>query len=209
LVYPTKYAVPAPVPAPQFFQVHSLCKGDSMKIGGTDPKTLLNEVVLVLPRGEQTIVFRAKGLPDMAEFDAKCPVPKPPGKFTKDGWVANDSDPTYQQVISAWGKKRLGYLVTRSLEPSAIEWDTVKMDDPRTWANWEKDLVEGGLTQVEANRVLALVMEANALDETKLQKAREVFLRGQAPMNAGWRPRLLSSLSIRHGITTRPISRLS
>jgi hypothetical protein len=30
--------------------------------------------------------------------------------------------------------------------------------------------------------VLALVLEANALDEAKLQKAREVFLAGQAPM---------------------------
>ena len=30
--------------------------------------------------------------------------------------------------------------------------------------------------------MLALVLEANALDEGKLQKAREVFLRGQEPM---------------------------
>jgi hypothetical protein len=35
---------------------------------------------------------------------------------------------------------------------------------------------------VECNRVLALVLEANALDEAKLQRAREVFLRGQEPM---------------------------
>ncbi len=98
----------------------------------------------------------------MDEFQAKCPLPKPPGKLTKDGWVAEENDPTYQQVLTEWGKKRLGYIVTRSLEPSQIEWDTVKLDDPRTWANWEKDLIDGGLTQIEANRVLALVMEANA-----------------------------------------------
>jgi hypothetical protein len=40
------------------------------------------------------------------------------------------------------------------------------------------------LTQVECNRVLALVLEANALDDAKLQRAREVFLRGQEPMPA-------------------------
>ena len=118
----------------------------------------------------------------MDEFQAKCPLPKPPGKLTKDGWVAEENDPTYQQVLTEWGKKRLGYIVTRSLEPSQIEWDSVKLDDPRTWANWEQDLIDGGLTQIEANRVLALVMEANSLDEAKLTKAREVFLRGQAPM---------------------------
>jgi hypothetical protein len=155
-----------------------------MKIAGIDPKTLSTEVVLVLPRAEKNIVFRARGLRDMEEFEAKCPPPKPPGKLTKDGWVANIADPTYQQIQAEYAKKRLGFIVVRSLEPSEIEWDTVRLDDPRSWPNWEKDLKDGGLTQIETNRVLALVMEANALDEIKLQKAREVFLVGQAPMPA-------------------------
>lgn len=155
-----------------------------MKIGGIDPKTLSTEVILVLPRVEKNLVFRARGLRDMGEFEAKCPQPKPPGKLTKDGWVANDTDPTYQQVQTEYGKKRLGFIVIHSLEPSEIAWDTVKLEDPRTWSNWEEDLKNGGLSQIESNRVLALVMEANALDEAKLQKARESFLRGQAPMPA-------------------------
>ena len=153
-----------------------------MKIAGIDPKGLSNEVVLVLPRGEQNIVFRAKGLPEMDEFNTLCPTPKPPGKYTKEGWVPNLNDPTYQQVLGIWAKKRLGYMVVKSLAPSEIEWDSVKENDPRTWPNWEDDLKSGGLTQVETNRVLALVLEANALDEAKLQKAREVFLVGQEPM---------------------------
>ena len=89
-----------------------------MKIAGIDPKSLSNEVLLVLPRGESEIVFRAKGLPDMGEFEALCPVPKPPGKLTKDGWVPNLTDPTYQQVLGEWAKKRLGYMVIRSLDPT-------------------------------------------------------------------------------------------
>ena len=88
-----------------------------MKIAGIDPKSLSNEVLLVLPRGESEIVFRAKGLPDMSEFEARCPVPKPPGKFTKDGWIPNMTDPTYQQVLGEWAKKRLGYMVIRSRWP--------------------------------------------------------------------------------------------
>jgi hypothetical protein len=81
-----------------------------MKINGVDPKSLCPEVILVLPRAEQNIVFRAKGLKDMDEFDALCPQPKPPGKRTKDGWVANETDPTYQQINVEWGKKRLGFI---------------------------------------------------------------------------------------------------
>lgn len=159
-----------------------------MKIAGIDPKTLANEVILVLPRGEDDVVFRASGVMDLDAFNAKCPVPKPPGKLTRDGYVPTPNDPTYQQVHDQWSKKRLGYIVFHSLKPSEIEWDTVKEDDPRTWMNWETDLRAGGFSEMECSRVLALVLEANALDEEKLQKAREVFLRGpvvELPMSSG------------------------
>lgn len=151
-----------------------------MKIAGVDPSTLENEVLLVLPRGEQNIVFRARGLKDMDIFNAKCPQPKPPGKLTRDGFIPQTDDPTYQKVLDDWAKKRLGYIVYNSLLPSDIDWDYVKEDDPRTWPKWEQDLREGGFSEIECSRVLALVMEANALDEAKLRQARETFLLGQA-----------------------------
>ncbi len=156
-----------------------------MKIGGIDPRTLCNECLLVLPRSEQNLVFRARGLKDMEGFNARCPQPKPPGKMTRDGVVPLENDPAYQTVLGEWAKKRLAYIVIYSLEPSQMEWDTVNLDDPRTWTNWEKDLREGGLSEIECSRVLALVMEANALDEAKLQKAREVFLLGQVQKSEG------------------------
>lgn len=155
-----------------------------MKIGGVDPKGLCNEVLLVLPRGEQSLAFKARGVSDMDEFQALCPLPKPTGKVTKDGWVPNLNDPTYQQMMSDYADKRLGYLVIKSLASSEIEWDTVNANDPRTWAKWQDELKDSGLSQVEINRVVAIVMEANCLDEGKLKKAREVFLLGQAPMPA-------------------------
>jgi methionine-S-sulfoxide reductase len=68
-----------------------------MKIGGvkvTGPA----EQLLVIPRDEGPLVFRARALPDMNEFEALCPVPQPPGSLTKDGWVPNPNDPTYKQV---------------------------------------------------------------------------------------------------------------
>jgi hypothetical protein len=68
----------------------------------------------------------------------------------------------------------LAHIVIRSLLPSQIEWDTVQLDNPSTWANWDSDLKSAGLSEMECNRVLALVLEANCLDEAKLRKAREV-----------------------------------
>ena len=87
-------------------------------------------------------------------------------------------DKDYQSVRTEFQKRRTSYIVVRSLEPSEIEWDTVKPNDPSTWGNWESDLKNAGFSQMACNRVLELVLEANSLDEEKLKRAREVFLHG-------------------------------
>jgi hypothetical protein len=153
-----------------------------MKIGGIDPSTLPKEEILVLPRGDQQIVFRATGISDYDEFNKLCPEPKPPGKLTKDGWVPDNDDENYQSIVAAHGKKRLAWMVIKSLTPSEIQWDTVDPANPSTWVNWEKDLKDAGLSQVECNRVMQLVFQANCLDEDKLKRAREVFQLGQQPV---------------------------
>jgi hypothetical protein len=158
-----------------------------MKIGGIDPRHLKAEYDLVLPRGDSFIVFKAIGLPNMDEFQKFCPEPKPPGKMTKDGWAPNPDDKNYQSVLEEYNKRRLAYIVVKSLEPSDIEWDTVNLNHPGTWAHWENDLKNAGLTQIECNRVVALVLEANSLDEAKLRQARDVFRQGllQASQESG------------------------
>ena len=153
-----------------------------MKINGIDPSTISSEEVLVLPRGNQSIVFKAQGLPDMDAFQALCPEPVAPGKLTPEGWQSDESNPDYVSSKLEYNRRRLAYMVVNSLAPSIIEWDTVNIEVPATWANWEDDLKNGGkLSQVECNLVLKLVLEANQLDEGKLKKAREAFLRGPQP----------------------------
>ena len=154
-----------------------------MKIGGIDPSTLSTEELLVLPRGEQSIAFRAIGIPDYEEFKTLCPEPKAPGvQKAGKGWVPNENDPGYRDMVATHDKRRIAWMVLKSLEPSEIEWDTVDLDKPSTWLNWDQDLKSGGLSQVEVNRVQALVFQANCLDEGKLQKAREAFQLGQQPV---------------------------
>ncbi len=154
-----------------------------MKIGGIDPSTLSTEEILVLPRGDQNIVFRAIGVPDYEGFKALCPEPKAPGvQMAGKGWVPNENDPGYRDMVATHDKRRIHWMILTALEPSEIEWDTVDLDKPSTWLNWENDLREAGLNQVELNRVQALVFQANSLDEGKIQKAREAFLAGQGPV---------------------------
>lgn len=163
-----------------------------MKIGGVDPKTLPNEEILVLPRGDKEIIFRAIGVPDYEPFNKLCPEPKAPGILKpKEGWVPNEDDLGYRDMMTIYGKKRLAWLIITSLEPSDIEWDKVNPDNPSTWSQWEQELKDAGLNKVECNRVQTLVFQANCLDETKLEQARENFLLGQQPV-----PEEFSGLSI-------------
>jgi hypothetical protein len=150
-----------------------------MKIGGIDPVQLSNEDFIVLPRGKQNIVIRAKALPDMDEFYALCPEPTPPGKLTKDGWVPEPNDEGFRAIKATWSLKRVAYMVIKSLEPSAIEWDIVDVSNPKTWNKWDEELRNNGITQIEVSRILHLVFEVNSLDEDKLQKARDFFQLGQ------------------------------
>jgi hypothetical protein len=152
-----------------------------MRIGGIDPNTLPKEEFLVLPRGEEMIVFRATGVPNYDEFNALCPSPKVPMKLVKGSREPNLDDKDYKSLIAIYNTNRIGWLVVKSLEPSNIEWDTVKPDKPSSWKNWETDMQKNGFNQVECNRVTQLVFQANCLDEDKLNQARENFLRGQQP----------------------------
>lgn len=147
-----------------------------MKIGGKSVKGP-HECFLVIRDGE--IVIRAKAVPDFDEFNALCPEPKPPLLQTKDGLVANTKDVNYRQVKAIYDERFMCYIVIKSLEPSDMEWDTVKINEPSSWVNWRQDLHDAGLSHFEVNRIQNLVMEANCLDEDKLIQAREVFLRGQ------------------------------
>ena len=150
-----------------------------MKISGVEIKGP-HEELIILPRGEQQIPIRARAVLDMETFEKLCPEPKPPGKRTKAGWVPNTDDPGYRTILNNYQSQRLAYMMIKSLEPSNIEWDTVVMDNPGTWTNYLEDLKNAGLSAIEINRVIACVMQANSLDERKLEEARKVFLLGQA-----------------------------
>jgi hypothetical protein len=153
-----------------------------MKIGGMILKGP-NEEVLVLPRPGQDVVFRARAIVSMDEFDALVPEPKAPGVLTRDGMVPQLDDETYLQKVANYNEQRFAYMCIRSLEPSEIEWEKVVRDNPKTWKLWDIELREAGLSDVEVNRVTRCIMQANALDEDKLKEAREVFLRGVAEVD--------------------------
>lgn len=148
-----------------------------MKIGGVDVGGPCEEV-LVLPRLKGDVVIRTHAVMSMDEFDKLCPEPKPKKVLKAGGWQESTDDPTYKALMEEYGNRRWNYIALKSLEPSQIEWKHVDLGDPRTWEKWTEELAEAGFSSVEINRITVCVMQANALDEAKLEKARDAFLRG-------------------------------
>ncbi len=149
-----------------------------MKIAGIDPKLLPPEETLVLPRDGGNIVFTARGLSDMDGFDKLCPEPTPPVTLLSNGVQKLDTDdPNFRIALKEHSKSRWAYFVVNSLQD--IEWDTVKLDQPSTWNNWDADLKANGFSHAERNRIFNLVLEANSLSENKLERARSLFQLGR------------------------------
>lgn len=154
-----------------------------MKVGGVEVTKC--EEVLVLPRlTGQDLVFKAQAVQSMEYFDNVCPKPKPSMRLVKGGVKEEHITNEFVEQLENWSRLRYAYICIKSLEPSDIEWDTVDQSKPSTWTGWMQELRDAGLSDTEINRVQALVLDANSLNESKLKAARESFLRGQGANTA-------------------------
>lgn len=152
-----------------------------MKYGGKKIEGR-NIEILVLPRGEQKIVFKAQAVDITEEFEKLVPVPEPP-MVLKPGGIKEKqlSDPDYLKRLDDYGASRTDFLIINSLKVTKeLEWETIDFKKPETWKNWQKELIESGFIDVERLHIINLVMKANALDERLLEQARQDFLAGQS-----------------------------
>lgn len=136
-----------------------------------------NIEIVVIPRPNRQIVFKCQAVDET--FDDKYPPPEPP-IILKPGRVkeSNPDDPNYKKAMEEWGEKKVAWLVLKSLEATEdLEWETINKDDINTWLNYKTELKESGFTNIEINHILNGVLIANCLNEAKLEKAREDFLR--------------------------------
>ena len=150
-----------------------------MKIGGVQVTSCEELLVLPRPNGED-IPIRAKAVSVNDEFDKICPEPTPPNVRTKEGSKPDFTDKHYRQAQVIRGEQRFAFMVLKSIESSDIDWDgAVDLEKPTTWLKWRGELMKAGISEVECNRIVNLVMSANSLDEAKIEAARQGFLRGQ------------------------------
>lgn len=146
-------------------------------IGGFPAKKGGALLPLVLTGGrEYPLAFYAKGLESFDEFEAMVPKPdvKKYGMFTAQGWVPDPHAPAYIDQCNEYMQLRWAYTIIKTLEPSNIEWSTVDPRKPETWKNVHEEL-KATLGHYERGLVIALVEEANVMDEAKLEENRNSF----------------------------------
>jgi hypothetical protein len=147
-----------------------------------------NVEICAIPRGngKPDVIFLAKAVLSYEEFDAICPRPKPPlQRMPGNKLVENAQDPTYLSEVDKYGEYRLAWLILKSLEGTeGLEWDTIDMKNPKTWMNYQDELKAAFFSNMEINRIQQAVFDANAVNEARVNEARENFVRGQAEAQA-------------------------
>jgi len=150
-----------------------------LKIGGLEMKGP-KEVLIVIPRDDHDIPFKFIAVNDDSEFHKICPEPTPPMAIKPgEGKVAKYDDPGYKAALGLYAEQRESWYVLKSLEPSKIEWLTIRMDDPKSWVNWRTELKEAGFSVMEIQLIYSKFLEANMVTEQMLWQARERFLASQ------------------------------
>jgi len=158
-----------------------------MKIHGK-PLAGPNHEIVVLPRPPiieeenevpNDIIFECAAVIDFDEFDKLCPLPSPP-KTLKRGEtvpVSNIQDPSYLKKIEEYTLLQTDYLFVKSINATpGLSWEKVDLKNPQTWKNWRSELKDSGLTISEITKVQQAVLDANGMDDSKIEEARNRFL---------------------------------
>lgn len=138
-----------------------------------------NIEIIVIPRGSgEDIIFKARAILDMEPFEKMCPTPVPPMKRVKSGeQIPNLNDAAYLTSLQNMSTKRLAWMVLVSLQATeGLEWETVDLSDHSTWGLFRKEMRDSGFSDMEINRIIACVISVNALNDDKIEAARERFL---------------------------------
>lgn len=143
-----------------------------------------NVEYIVIPRGDKSdVVFKAQAVLDTKPFEEMVKAPKPGKKMLPGGVVREDlDDPVYKDSLEVFANLRYSWIVINSLKATeGLEWETVNFDDPATWNNWETELKEAGFSRTEIQYVQLGVANANALNQEKIDEARNRFLLSVQP----------------------------
>lgn len=137
--------------------------------------------VVVLPRQDGDIVIKVAAISDYDDFNKLAPFPIPPKKLLPGGVTqVNPQDPEYRKKLEDWAELKTHWMILTSLKASPdLEFETVKIEDTKTWKNYIEEFATSGFTPMEVNRIIQAIMSVNGLNDEKIEKATKAFLAGQ------------------------------
>ena len=135
-------------------------------------------VPLVIPRADGDIVFMFDAVLDFSEFDKMFPRVEPPKTFNKDGSTAlNVEDPEYLKSLNTWASARTKWTVLKSMQATPnLEFETVNINDPTTYENFDSELRAAGFSMVEIGKFYETAFLASGLNDDKIEEATKRFL---------------------------------
>ena len=132
--------------------------------------------VLVIPHGDQELVFTAKYVGSFDGHDERFPAPEVPEKLLPGGQrIPHYDHPKYMKLQEEWNEQRFVWLYFTSLGATeGLEWDYIKVDDPTTWKHFDKEF--DGVQQNAIERLKYHVMQTCGMDPARIDEATERFL---------------------------------
>lgn len=138
-------------------------------------------VKVYLPTGDSDAVeFKFRPLKSDEDFNKVMPRPIAP-EVMKPGNIKfhNENDPVYKKQVTNWMMKKFDWEFLTSISVTDdLEWSTVKMDEPDTWANWKTEIAEH-FGDNQTNRIFNGFVEAQFVTEESMDAARKSFLAGR------------------------------
>lgn len=152
-----------------------------MKIGGV-PINGPKRGLLVLPRDPDPLIFNFISVSDDSDFDKIYPPIKPRKEknIRLNRIIELIDEPQYIEKVKEREIAQRAYIFLKSISPSNIEWETVDLNKPETFNNWQSDFRSAGLSNSEINAIFNKYVEVNVLTDDQLQEARDRFLALQA-----------------------------
>lgn len=155
-----------------------------MQLNGHSVKNDNRELV-VIPRSNGHLAFYFQPvLMTEEEYTKLYPLPKAP-MIRKPGKppYPDYNDEEYKKKVLEHQKQRLAHNFLKSIAATpTLTWDTVDLEKPETWVNWDTELDAAGFTQSEKNLLFEGYMKANTLSDEHVAKATQDFLLSQAAM---------------------------
>jgi hypothetical protein len=148
-----------------------------MKINGKTIDSLRTVSVYLPVANNDAVEFKFRPLRSDESFEKISPMPQPAKQVRPGGATTYDTmSSRYQATLEEWNKRRLDWEFLRSASATpGLEWESVDMDDPKTWGNWRADL--GKLfPDTHIAVIFRGFVDAQYITEETMEKARQLFL---------------------------------